>query len=192
MIELLENSEPLSLWECLHDGSIESLKSDPMARRLTIVVDSSFHWDFHKLPAETRFRIVGENVRIAEVFKFEPWPGATEPADGTPWKESQEQRQRNYEKGRLVSADWNDFIAHVETDEDYEIMNAKLSVDKSLCLLNLGIMSYPNSNYRDVKVHAEHFRFNVGEREVSLQEFQQFGSRYWDNFAQKSKAQSTQ
>src|SRR5580704_10380383 len=171
MTKLLENSEPVSLWECLHDGSMESLKSDPMARMLTIVVDSSFHWDFHKLPAETRFRIVGENVRIAEVFEFEPWPGATEPAHGTPWNESQEQRQRDYEKGRLISADWKSFIAHVETDEDYEIMNAALSVDKSPRVLNLGIMSYPNSNYRDVKIHAERFHFQIGEREVSLQEF---------------------
>ena len=60
-----------------------------------------------------------------------------------------------------------------DTDEDYEIMNAELSFDKPLCVLNLGIMSYPNSNYRDVKIHADRFHFNVGEREVSLQEFQE-------------------
>lgn len=192
MTELLENSEPLSLWKCLHDGSVESLKSNSMVRTLTIVVNSSFHWDFHKLPAETRFRIVGENVRITEVFEFEPWPAATEPAHGTPWNESQEQRRRDYEKGRLISADWNAFIAHVETHEDYEIMTAELSVGKPLCVLSLEIMSYPNSNYRDVKIHPERFHFNVGEREVSPQEFQEFGSVYWDNFAQKSQAQSAQ
>src|SRR5271154_6520136 len=116
MTELLENLNPHSLWECLHDGSIESIKSAPHARMLTIVVDSSFHWEFQRLPAETRFRIVGENVRVTEVFGFEPWPGATESVHGTPWDEAREQRRRNYEKGRLVSADWNAFIAHVETD----------------------------------------------------------------------------
>jgi hypothetical protein len=49
-------------------------------------------------------------------------------------------------------------------------------------------MSYPNSNYRDVKIHAERFHFNVGEREVSLQEFQKFGAAYWEEFSKKSKA----
>ena len=63
MTKRLENSEPVSLSECLHDGIMESLKSDPMARMLTIEVDSSFHWDFHKLSTETRFKIVGEYVR---------------------------------------------------------------------------------------------------------------------------------
>ena len=183
-------TEELSLWECLHDGDIEQVHSSLMGRSLTIVVDTPFHWEFHKLPADTRFRIVGENVRIAEVFEFEPWLGATELAHGTPWKEAQEQRRQDYEKGRLISADWNAFIAHVDTDEDYEIMNAELSFDKPLCVLNLGIMSYPNSNYRDVKIHADRFHFNVGEREVSLQEFQEFGARYWENFAQKPQAQS--
>ena len=192
MTKLLENSEPVSLWECLHDGSMESLKSDPMARMLTIVVDSSFHWDFHKLSTETRFRIVGENVRIAEVFEFEPWPGATEPASGTPWKGVQEQRKRDYEKGRLISVDWNAFISQIETNKGYEILNAELSVDKPHCVLKLGIVSNLNSNYREVKIHAERFHFNVGEHEVSPQEFQEFGSVYWDNFAQKSKAQSPQ
>ena len=186
MAKLLENSEPLSLWECLDDGSIESIKSEPMARMPTIVVDSSFHWNFHKLPPETRFRIVGENLRIAEVFEFEPWPGATESGHSMPWKEIQEQRPRDYEKGRLISANWTAFIAHLETGEDYEIMSAELSIDKPLCVLKLRVMSYPNSNYGEVKIHTERFHFNVGERELSLQEFQEFGVQFIGIISHKS------
>jgi hypothetical protein len=129
MTEFLQRTKPPSLWECLHDGSVVSFESDFVARTLTIVIDSAYHWEFHKLPANTRFRISGENVRIAEVFDFEPW---------------------------------------------------------------LGAMSYPNSNYRTVRVHAEQFHFRVGERELSLEEFQEFGTVYWNNFAQKSKVQSVE
>jgi hypothetical protein len=184
--------EGSSLWECLHDGSILSFEFDAMARTLTIVVDSAYHWEFHKLGPDTRFRIIGENVRVAEVFDFEPWLGAIEPAREKPWEEAQAQRQSNYENGRLVSTDWNAFVADVKTDEEYEVMNAELTNDRPLTILELGIMSYPNSNYRTVKVHAEHFQFRVGERELSLDDFQKFGSAYWNNFAQKSKAQSVE
>jgi hypothetical protein len=182
-----QNTEVISLWRCLHDGSIEKVLSDLMARTLTIVVDSPFHWEFHKLPADTRFEIVGEGVRVAETFDFIAWPGAWVPVQGTPWKEAEERRHSDYEKGRLISADWNDFAAQVGADEDHEIMSAELDITAPNVVLSLGIMSYPNSNYRDVKIHAERFRFLVGDRELSLQEFQHFGSKYWDDFSGKSK-----
>jgi hypothetical protein len=182
-------TEKLSLWENLHDGSIEVMRSDLMARTLTVVVDIPFHWEFHKLPADTRFEIVGENVRVAQAFDFEPWPGACNPSQDTPWEEAKERRRADYEKGRLVSTDWNDFTSQVETDEDYLIMSAELETFPAKVVLSLGVMSYPNSNWRDVRIQAECFRFFVGPRELSLQDFQEFGSRYWDDWASKSKAQ---
>jgi hypothetical protein len=160
-----------------------------MARTLTIVVDSAYHWEFHKLSPDTRFRIIGKNVRVAEAFDFEPWLGAIDPSIEMPWEEAQAQRQNDYERGRLISTDWNGFVADVRTDEDYEVMNAELTNGQPLAILELGIMSYPNSNYRTVRIHAEHFIFRVGERELSLEDFQKFGSAYWNNFA-KIKAQS--
>jgi len=188
----VHKSEGISLWECLHDGSIASIDSDFMARTLTIVIDSPYHWEFHKLSPDTRFTIVGDNVRIAEAFNFEPWLGAIEPTRETPWEEAQARRQSDYEMGLLVSTDWSAFVRDVKTDEDYEVMNAELGNGPQFAILELGIMSYPNSNYRTVRVHAEHFRFRVGERGLSLEEFQEFGAAYWNNFAQKSTAQSVE
>ena len=192
MTESIQNTEAQSLWQCLHDGNVISLESDFLARTLTIAVNSPYHWEFHKLPAETSFRIVGENVRIAEVFAFEPRLGAEEPPRETQWEEAQSKRLSDYEKGRLISTDWNAFVADVETDEDYEIMNAELTNGRSPEVLELGIMSYPNSNYRTVRIHAERFRFHVGERELPLQDFREFGEAYWKHFAQRPKAGSTE
>jgi hypothetical protein len=186
MTELLQNTKSLSLWECLHDGSIVSLASDFMIRTLTVSVDSPYHWEFHKLPADTRFRMVGEDVRITEAFDLEPWLGAIEPSREIPWEEAQTQRQKNFEKGRLISTDWNVFVADVGTDEDYEIMNAELIIGQPLAVLELGIMSYPNSNYRTIRIHADRFRFFVGGQEMSVQEFRAFGEAYWEARAQRS------
>jgi hypothetical protein len=191
MNDSIQNVQSQSLWDCLHDGSVVSFDSNLMARTLTIAVDSPYHWEFHELPAETRFRIIGENVRIAEAFDFEPWLGAVDPPRETPWEEAQSQRMSDYKKGRLISTDWNAFVADIVTDEDYEIMNAELTNGQPLAVLELGIMSYPDSRYRTVRIQAEGFRFHVGERELSLDEFLEFGEAYWKHFAQRSELGTT-
>jgi hypothetical protein len=191
MSDEVQKTEAIYLWDCLHDGTLEKLRSDLMARTLTIVVDSPYHWEFHKLPSDTRFHIVGENVRVTETFDFEPWLGATEPTRDLPWKEAQEHRRQDYEKGRFISSDWNDFVAALETDENLEIMEAELITSQPLAVLKLGVCSYPNSNYYTVKVHAERFRFQVGDCELSLEDFQNFGAKYWQAFAARSKTQDT-
>jgi hypothetical protein len=192
MSETLQITRESSLWECLHDGIVESISSDSMARTLSITVDSPFHREFHELPTDTRLRVIGQNVRIAEAFDLEPWVGAIEPAPDLPWREAQEVRLKNYEKGLLISTDWKGFAGEVATKEEHQILEAKLTTGKSLAVLELGVMSYPNSNYRTVMIHAASFRFQVGEREISIEEFQEFGAAYWDDWSEKSKAQSAQ
>jgi len=190
MSERVQITEPESLWVCLHDGYITSLDSDLMARTLTLVVDAPYHWDFHQLASETRFKIVGENVRIAEAFDFEPWLGATEPSRETPWKDAQEQRMKDYQKGRLSSLDWSAFVSQVNIPEAYQVMSAELTNNQQFTVLELGVMGDPN--YYTVRIHAERFRFYVGERELLLKDFQDFGDMYWEHFAQKSKATSAE
>ena len=192
MFDEAQKTEAIYLWNCLHDGIMEKLHSDLMARTLAIVVDSPFHWEFHKLSSGTRFQIIGENVRIAETFGFEAWLGATELPCDLPWEDAEEQRHQDSEKGRLISSDWNAFVAALETDEEHEILEAELTNSHPLAILELGVYSYPNSNYYTVKIHAERFRFQVGEREVSLEDFQEFGAKYWQAFAAKSKTHDTQ
>jgi hypothetical protein len=134
-------TEELSLWECLHDGEIKQVRSDLMARTLTVVVNSSFHWGFHNLPEETRFELVGENVRVAEVFSFEAWEGARNPPQDAPWEEAEKQRKEDSEKGRLISIDWKRFTSQIETDEDCLILSASLETSSAKNVLSLGVMS---------------------------------------------------
>lgn len=191
MSDQAQKTEAIYLWECLHDGTIEGLHSDLMTRTLTLIVNSPYHWEFHKLPSETRFQIVGENVRITETLGFEPWPGATEPSREVGWHEAQEQRRQEGEKGRLISTDWKTFVAGFQTDEDHEILEAALKNDQPLSVLELGIYSYPNCNWYTVKIHAERFRFYVANRELSLDSFREFGGGYWKAFAERSEIRSS-
>ena len=172
-------SEQTSLWESLHDGYIVRFVSDTTARTVLLFVESEFHMKFHGLPAETRFRILGEGVTLTEALASEPWPGAIEPPPEMPWDEAQAIRQRNWQMGRYVSTDWNEFVMKFETDEDFLIMNAVVGFASSKQTLKLEVMTYPNSMFRELRIEADQFRFFADDREMSLIEFEAFGGAYW-------------
>ena len=181
MSETVNNSEEVSLWECLHDGHVEAVSSDPMARTLAIRMDVSFHREFHGLPADTRLKIIGEGVRILGAFEFEPWPGATTPPV------PEEQRRADASKGRLISRSWPDSIAQLNADENHFISNCELSFSIATSVLSLGVVTYQDPSYIEVRAHADRFRFFVGERERSIEQFQEFGAAYWNDWSAKSK-----
>jgi hypothetical protein len=174
-------SNSIGLGNCLHDGIVESLRSDLMARTFSIIVDSPFHWAFHNLPASTRFELRFEGVITLAAFSFEPWPGAVEPSPETPWNEAQSQRFADSAKGRMVSTSWNDFAVQIGRNEEHVILTAELVQGASDSLLKLGINSYPSSDYRDIEINAEQLRTFIGEREYTLTEFTHFGDAYWND-----------
>ena len=113
-----ESNNPVDLGACLHDGILEALRSDLMGRTLSFVINSPFHWEFHNLPADTRFELIAEGVRTIGAYAFEPWPGAVEPTREMPWKEAQAQRRSDALKGRLISSDWNYFASQIGTEKN--------------------------------------------------------------------------
>ncbi len=192
MEKFVPRTEPVSLWDCLHDGKATAFESDLLARQLTVIIDADYHWEFNNLPPETRFRLVAENTRICEVFEFEPWPGAIEPTRETPWDTAQALRRMDYEKGRLVSSNWNTFVTDVTGEGEFIVSAAELIKDAQIAVLELGIMKYPESDYSTVRIQAERFVFYVGNQELGLKEFLKFGSSYWQNFANRSNEQVPQ
>jgi hypothetical protein len=185
MLDQVDKSVEISLWRCLHDGGLENLSSDLMARTLTLVVDVPFHWEFHQLPSDTRFRVILEGIRLVEALRFEPWPGRRDSPPSTPWKETEKQRQLDYAMGRLESTDWSEFVSQVQAGEGYEILHAALDTQsQSALLLKLEVLSYPNSTFRELRLHAEKLRVFIGpERELNLEEFLKFGNAYWEAFS---------
>ncbi len=185
-----ESTNTIGLWTCLHDGEIKALQSDLLERTLSFVIDAPFHWEFHGLPADTRFTLVGRGVRSTQAFTFEAWPGSVEPSREMPWAEAQEVRLQNARLGRLVSSNWADFATQIGTEEEYIVMSAELARDGASPVLRLGAMSYPNSNYRDIEVRAESFHFLVGIREMAVEEFVRFGDAYWEDWSKQAKEAS--
>ncbi len=158
-----------------------------MTRTLSFFIDSPFHWAFNNLPETTRFELRFEDVCAVAAFVFETWPGGIEPPRETPRDEAQLQRAADPVKGRMVSANWNDFVAQVAIDEEHIILTAELLQGVPDSTLKLGINSYPSSDYRDIEINAERLRFFVGERELTVTEFTLFGDAYWNDWSEKTK-----
>ena len=187
------SSAEVSLWDCLHDGSLQSLTSDKLARSVTVVIDVPYLWSFHSLPQETKFRLVLDGVREVEILQFKPWPGDFVIPEGLPWPESQKLRQDNYLKGRLESGDWQTLAAKLENTERYEISNAAVTVrDGGTALLTFQLMDDDGTDFPEVRITAKRLRFFLGEgQELSLQDFLRFGEAYWQAFAQRQPANAS-
>ena len=183
----INSSQEVSLWDCLHDGSFESLISDPLARTVTIVVDVPYIWEFHGLPNETRFRFVLEGVRLVEALEFAAWPGEFIIPTGLSWDESERLRRANFSKGRLESTDWQTLAVKLEYTEGYEISDSTLSAHTSgIITLQLDLMDYSNEEYPELRITAERLRIFINEeRELSLEEFLALGEAYWKDFAER-------
>ena len=181
-------SEEESLWECLHDGTLENLTSDLIERAVTLVVDVPYIWEFHKLSDDTRFRITLEGVRLVQALTYTPWPGDFILPPNLKWEDQETLRKQNYAKGRMESADWNTASAKFDAKQ-YGISDANLlPSDDQMITIELDLTDY-HSDYLQVRLRAERVRFFVNpHRELSLQEFLALGEAYWEDFAKDRPA----
>jgi hypothetical protein len=182
----ISTNEEVSLWECLHDGPLESVTSDMLARSMTILVDVPYVWKFHQMPSETRFRLVLEGVRVIEAFQFAAWPGELVKPEGVSWEESERLRHEHYKKGRLESIDWQILAQKLEHPEEYEISNATITESNTgTVILMLQLTDY-SRDFPEIRVTAEKLRtFLNADHELTLEEFLALGEAYWKAFSER-------
>jgi len=177
----------VSLWDCLHDGALESVTSDTLARSIRVVVDVPYLWSFHSLPGTTRFSLVLQDVEIVQALKFASWPGKLVIPEGASWADSEEIRRRFFEKGRLESVDWQTLETKLIHTDEYEIAQASVTdPDGGKATLELQLANSDQTDYPTIRVTAGQIQFFLGlERGLSLPEFLALGGAYWQAFAQR-------
>ncbi len=184
-LNVIKNSLSVSL----HDGILESLTSDQLARSVTLVVDVPFIWTFHDLSENTRFHIELKGVRRIEALQFAPWPGDFTMPAGLSWEEQEKLRRGIYDQGRMQSTDWESFTASFEHVDYYYVMSASIrpTGDASV-LFTLNLISESSHEYPQIEVTADdvHFWLHPSQRELSLEEFRAMGGSYWDDFGKRT------
>ncbi len=181
------SDELISLWDSLHDGSLESLSSDTLDRSITLVVDVPYLWSFHSFPSTARFRLILEGVSEVQAFRLVPWPGDLVIPEGSSWEDSEAIRARHFEKGRLESVEWRDVARRLLKTDEYEISHATIAIrEHDDEILTMELLKDDRSDSPTIRITAERMRFFLGsERELSRQEFLELGEAYWRAFAER-------
>ena len=183
----------ISIWDCLHDGTLLGVTSDPLSRAATLVIDVPYLWTHHNLPADTRFYVALHACRSTQVLTHQPWPGATEPSRDLPWRESFKLRQENYAKGCFYSTDWAAFISRLQASDGYEISDANLINKDNEAFLSLDIWHGETHDYVQLRLEAGRVSFALSTNgEISQQDFLSLGESYWKAFSERSAKLSPQ
>jgi hypothetical protein len=183
MSENAASANEISLWECLHDGVLEGIASDLLARTLTFVIDVPFHWEFNGLPPSTRFHINLADVLTASALTFVPWPGRHTDLTAAQYELGVEESS----KGRLQSVEWNDAFSKLERTGEYRVSGASFTQTRSAAsLLRLEGSVDTAGDYYELRIEARQVQFSVGQSHLSPEDFAKFGERYWQAFSERA------
>lgn len=182
-----ESIPTFSLWNALHDGDLLSIKSDLLARTVTLRFDVGYVRDFHRLPEETRFVIVVIGVQSVRALRSVPWPGGCQILPGTPKDQQSVIIAEYHRKWRQESMSWTDFERL--NKDDFEVGNATLGRGPNVAAFQLGLLA--GDDYVTAYVRGEGATFHVGEKQVRLEEFVVLGEAYWNAFAKRAETRLT-
>lgn len=134
------SDSPQSLWFALHDGSIESVDSDRLAREVSLEIELGFPQPPEPCPERIVLRLSG--VTHAFVFVSKEWPGSA-PSVVTPiTPETQAEVDEHRRKSRAETIGLDDFGRWTAREEPVEIMQAALErADGGLTLVLDGYAS---------------------------------------------------
>jgi len=182
-LNLPENTPTLNLWSTLHDGSLLAVKSDLLARTVTLGFDVGYVRNFHRLPEETRFVITVTGVESARALRNVPWPGGCSIREGMSRIEEEAVIAEYQRKWREESQSWAEF--EQMTGDGIEVSSAVLGRGSEAVALHLGLLVGVGSSYVDVYIRGQGIVFQIDERGVTPEEFVAIGEAYWHAFAKR-------
>jgi len=181
-VNLPEGATELSLWSSLHDGDLNAVESDLLARTLTLRFDVGYVRDFHNLPEETRFVVTVSGVQSVRSFRSVPWPGGCSIPTEAPYEQQQALVAEYQGKWREESLSWADFERL--TDKGLEVSTAALSRGLHCVTLRLALFVEGDS-YVEAYIRGEVITFSIAARHLTPEEFVEMGEAYWEAFANK-------
>jgi hypothetical protein len=177
-VNVPESAQVYSLWGTLHDGYLEAVESDRLARTVTLRFDVDYVRDFHHLPEGARFTIVLSGVQSVRAFKLREWPGEKPVMKAEMSGEEQDALWNEYRrKERDESIAWGDFERPV--DEWLEVDRAELSLGPAAAAIRIGL------HFSEAFIRGDGIAFYAGDKQVTLEEFIALGVAYWDAFEKK-------
>jgi hypothetical protein len=180
------NTNPLSLWECLHDAIIQTLHSDRVSCALTLELDVFYIREHHGLPDGLRFILRFDGVSSVRANVFAVWPGELSLPPGASPEERNRAIGEVQAKSREQSVSWSALETALEAEGvTFDIYAAELAEGENSVALRL--QGYLDSeDYDELFIRAGSLSLSTSDgKGLTLQEFRQMGELYWDAFEQR-------
>jgi hypothetical protein len=186
-IHLPAGAEARSLWDCLHDAHLESLKSDRLERSLALTFDVPHLRKREELPEACRFLFNFSGVKSVRALRSVLWPGPAPETTGESHDEQQRLVKAYHAKGRDESISWEEIERDVSADP-LQVHDADLAQgDQGVALRLQGWLEEANW-WVILTVYAEQLVLARSDRvEFSLSLFEQLGQRYWEDFVRRAR-----
>jgi hypothetical protein len=181
----------VSLWDCLHDAEIVSIRSSLLGRTMDLSCEIQHLNVFHNLGEHFQFTLHFDGVQSARVLRYAIWPGGCSVPDGLSVEDQRKIVTEYQSKWREESESWNEFESRItrENEQVFDISDAALAVSSDGPVASKICGHLNHATYHEVYLRFEGLRIlgSDGKR-FELEEFQSLGEKYWEAFSNRSKS----
>jgi len=192
-VNLPPTAKAVSLWDCLHDAQIHSIRSDLLKRTMDLLCEIEHLREFHKLASKLEFILHLEGLQSARVVRYAIWPGGCSIPTGSSADEQRRIVAEYQSKWREESSSWTEFESSIkrENEQVFDISDAAITASSEGAVA-LKISGHVNhAAYHEVNLRFDALRINGSDgREFELEEFLRLGESYWAAFSARGSSTS--
>jgi hypothetical protein len=190
-LNLPKMTQTISLWDCLHDAEIVSIRSNLLERTMNLACEIEHLREFHRLDEGFRFTFQLGGVQSARVLCYAIWPGGCSIPDGLSVEEQRKIVADYQAKWREESASWNEFEARItrEDEQVFDISDAALATSPNSPVAFKLCGHINHATYHEVYIRFEMLKISGSDgRELELRDFQRLGEQYWEAYSKRSES----
>lgn len=181
----------VSLWDSLHDAEVVSIRSDLLARTMSISCEIEHLREFYKCEQGLKFDLHLEGVQSARVLGYSIWPGGCSIPNGLSVEEQRKIVAEYQAKWREESASWSEFESRITRDNEqvFDVSDAAITASpEGPVALKIG-GHINHATYHEVYLRFETLKIMGSDgKQLTLEEFLRLGEAYWAAHSTRGKS----
>jgi hypothetical protein len=182
-VHLPADTHPQGLWDCLHDAALRTVRSDLLNRTVIMTFDVFYIRKHHKLPENTLFNFIFDDVTSARVTTYAIWPGKFALPKSASHDEQARLIKEYQSKWREESLGWNEFEKSLQKKKtSLDVLDPELATNDHVVSIRIGGLL--NDKYHNIFIRAGKLTIQQSDGQtLKLNEFIRLGREYWTAFS---------